>query len=54
MPDVKLEPGWLTRDVNNAAERAKSLQASKSSPASRAPGQAPITPPQNPPSKSES
>lgn len=24
--EAKLEPGWLTRDVNNAASRAKSLE----------------------------
>lgn len=25
--EAKLEPGWLTRDVNDAASRAKSLEA---------------------------
>jgi hypothetical protein len=25
--EVKLEPGWLTRDVKEAATRAKSLEA---------------------------
>jgi hypothetical protein len=29
--EAKLEPGWLTRDVNNAASRAKSLEAAASS-----------------------
>jgi hypothetical protein len=28
--EVKLEPGWLTRDVNRAAERAKALDFSGS------------------------
>ena len=29
--EVKLQPGWLTRDVNRAAERAKSLERQRTS-----------------------
>jgi hypothetical protein len=27
--EIKLEPGWLARDVNHAAERAKTLDAAR-------------------------
>jgi hypothetical protein len=49
--EAKLEPGWLTRDVNNAAARAKALDSNAASQnqASQSPSQQkkPSVPPQS-------